>query len=227
MLERGGCHRLAVARSAALKAACIVQLFPPPDESLHRDLCRLTILPCNQHGHSWIGAVRLAREDRIVDCIEGADLFLQDEADPVALAPVGNSAAVGQDAVRLLFDRPHSGLPSKGASVQRRSFAEHPPGEYKRRRFPPDHRPPGECRMRLLNRREFNGLCVALSSFVTASGAWARDVATGVASTDGRTVKFRDGTVVAALARALRVSERGDILKLLKKKRCARVFRLG
>ena len=38
-----------------------------------------------------------------------------------------------------------------------------------------------------------------LSSFVTASGAWARDVATGVASTDGRTVKFRDGTVVAAL----------------------------
>ena len=48
---------------------------------------------------------------------------------------------------------------------------------------------------RLLNRREFNGLCVALSSFVTASGAWALGAATGVASTDaGRTVKFRDGT---------------------------------
>jgi diketogulonate reductase-like aldo/keto reductase len=53
--------------------------------------------------------------------------------------------------------------------------------------------------MSLLNRREFNGLCVALSSFVTASGASARDVAAGVDLTDGRTVKFRDGTVIAAL----------------------------
>jgi diketogulonate reductase-like aldo/keto reductase len=53
--------------------------------------------------------------------------------------------------------------------------------------------------MSLLNRREFNGLCVALSSFVTASDASARDVATGVDLTDGRTVKFRDGTVIAAL----------------------------
>jgi diketogulonate reductase-like aldo/keto reductase len=52
--------------------------------------------------------------------------------------------------------------------------------------------------MRLLNRREFSGLCVALSS-VTASGASAPDVATGVGSFVGRTVKFRDGTVVAAL----------------------------
>jgi diketogulonate reductase-like aldo/keto reductase len=53
---------------------------------------------------------------------------------------------------------------------------------------------------RLLNRREFNGLCVALGSLMTASGASALDEATGVASTDaGRTVKFRDGTVVPAL----------------------------
>jgi diketogulonate reductase-like aldo/keto reductase len=53
---------------------------------------------------------------------------------------------------------------------------------------------------RLLNRREFNGLCVALSSFVNASGASALDAADGVASTDaGRTVKFRDGIVVPAL----------------------------
>src|SRR5262249_8984010 len=51
---------------------------------------------------------------------------------------------------------------------------------------------------RLLNRREFNGLCVALSSFVTSSGASALDA--GSASTGaGRTVKFRDGTVVPAL----------------------------
>ena len=54
--------------------------------------------------------------------------------------------------------------------------------------------------MRLLNRREFNGLCVALSSFVTASGASALDVASGVAVIDARrTVKFPDGTVVPAL----------------------------
>jgi diketogulonate reductase-like aldo/keto reductase len=50
----------------------------------------------------------------------------------------------------------------------------------------------------LLNRREFNGLCVALGSFATASGASALDADSGVAST-GRTVKFRDGTVVSAL----------------------------
>ena len=52
--------------------------------------------------------------------------------------------------------------------------------------------------MRSFNRREFNGLCVALGAFATASGASALDAASGVAST-GRTVKFRDGTVVSAL----------------------------
>jgi diketogulonate reductase-like aldo/keto reductase len=53
---------------------------------------------------------------------------------------------------------------------------------------------------RLLNRREFGGLCVALSSCVASSGASALDAATGVASTSAeRTVKFRDGTVVPAL----------------------------
>ena len=49
---------------------------------------------------------------------------------------------------------------------------------------------------RLPNRREFNGLCVALSSFVTSSGASALDAASPGA---GRTVKFRDGTVIPAL----------------------------
>src|SRR5262249_1519539 len=52
---------------------------------------------------------------------------------------------------------------------------------------------------RLLNRCEFNGLCVVLSSFVTSSGASALD-ATGAESTGTRrTVRFRDGTVVPAL----------------------------
>jgi diketogulonate reductase-like aldo/keto reductase len=50
--------------------------------------------------------------------------------------------------------------------------------------------------MRLLNRREFNGLCVALA----ASGASTTLHAGAAASTSaGRTVKFRDGTVVPAL----------------------------
>src|SRR5215467_8984003 len=52
---------------------------------------------------------------------------------------------------------------------------------------------------RLLNRREFGGLCVALSSFVTSSAS-ALDAASAVASTGaGRTVKFHDGTAVPVL----------------------------
>ena len=54
--------------------------------------------------------------------------------------------------------------------------------------------------VRLLNRREFTGLCVAFSPLVTSSRASALDAATGQASTSAdRTVKFRDGTVVPAL----------------------------
>jgi len=53
---------------------------------------------------------------------------------------------------------------------------------------------------RLLNRREFGGLCVALSSFVILPSAWGADAATDVASTGaGRSVRFRDGTLVPAL----------------------------
>jgi diketogulonate reductase-like aldo/keto reductase len=54
--------------------------------------------------------------------------------------------------------------------------------------------------MRLLNRREFNGLCVALCSCVASSDALALEPASG-AETSGasRTVKFRDGTVVPAI----------------------------
>ena len=57
----------------------------------------------------------------------------------------------------------------------------------------------GSKETRLLNRREFSGLCVALSSFVTSS-ALVLDAANGVASpVAGRTVKFHDGTVVPVL----------------------------
>src|SRR5215831_10373525 len=53
---------------------------------------------------------------------------------------------------------------------------------------------------RLLNRREFSGLCAALSSFVISSGVSALDAVSGMASTGAeRTVKFRDGTIVRAL----------------------------
>ena len=54
--------------------------------------------------------------------------------------------------------------------------------------------------IKLLNRREFNGICAAFGSFVTLSGASALDAAGGVPSNGGgRSVKFRDGTVVPAL----------------------------
>ena len=60
---------------------------------------------------------------------------------------------------------------------------------------------------RLLNRREFNGLCIAVGSSLGSqrnawvpSGALALDAGTGVASTGaGRMVKFRDGVVAPAL----------------------------
>ena len=54
--------------------------------------------------------------------------------------------------------------------------------------------------MRLLNRREFNDLCVALGSLVMPQRASALDSANGGASSGTRrTVKFSDGTVVPAL----------------------------
>ena len=54
--------------------------------------------------------------------------------------------------------------------------------------------------IKLLNRREFNGICAAFGSFVTLSGASALDAAGGVPSNGGgRTVRLPDGTVVPAL----------------------------
>jgi diketogulonate reductase-like aldo/keto reductase len=53
---------------------------------------------------------------------------------------------------------------------------------------------------RLVSRREFNALCVAVGSFITSSGPSAVDAATDAASTGAaRTVKFHDGTIVPAL----------------------------
>ena len=54
--------------------------------------------------------------------------------------------------------------------------------------------------MRLLNRRKFNGLCVALGAFVASSDASAVEPASGTASSGAsRTVKFPTGAVVPAL----------------------------
>ncbi len=51
--------------------------------------------------------------------------------------------------------------------------------------------------MSLLNRREFSRLCAAFGSLTAAS---ALDAASGTSSAaEGRTVKFRDGTIVSAL----------------------------
>ena len=54
--------------------------------------------------------------------------------------------------------------------------------------------------MRLLNRREFNGLCVALGSCLASSDVSAVEPASGAASSGAsRTVKFPTGAVVPAL----------------------------
>jgi len=57
---------------------------------------------------------------------------------------------------------------------------------------------------RLLNRREFTGLCAtslvsAGAVLAASSSAPAQNAAPGAAPTSGRTVKFRDGTIVPAL----------------------------
>jgi diketogulonate reductase-like aldo/keto reductase len=53
---------------------------------------------------------------------------------------------------------------------------------------------------RSLSRREINGFCVVLSSFMTSLGASALEATTAVAATGaGRTVKLPDGTIVPAL----------------------------
>jgi diketogulonate reductase-like aldo/keto reductase len=50
----------------------------------------------------------------------------------------------------------------------------------------------------MLNRRDFNRLCVALGATVTVSGVPTFDAA-AVGTSDSRTVKFQDGTIVPAL----------------------------
>ena len=87
-----------------------------------------------------------------------------------------------------------------------------------------------------LDRREFSGLCAALGSSLPAvsamiaglSSASAFAAATGADSNvAGRTVKFRDGTVVPALGQGSGISDREDIRQPLRKKRCALAFRSG
>ena len=80
----------------------------------------------------------------------------------------------------------------------------------------------------LLNRREFTGLGVALSSFMAPLGASAIDATSGATSSSAeRTVRFRDGTVVPVLGQGLPVSQREDIRRMLRKKHCALAFHLA
>ena len=52
---------------------------------------------------------------------------------------------------------------------------------------------------RLSNRREFNGLCGALGSFVASSGGLALAATAVALNGTAQTVKFRDGTIVPAI----------------------------
>ena len=85
----------------------------------------------------------------------------------------------------------------------------------------------------LLNRREFNGLCGALSSSLPAVSAMFTGLpdASAFAAPDGvdsnaggRTVRLPDGTIVPALGQGSWHLGEGDIQQLLRKKRCAQGF---
>ena len=55
-----------------------------------------------------------------------------------------------------------------------------------------------------LNRREFNGLCGALGSFVASF-----DAATAIAANSAvQTVKLRDGTIVSAVGQGRRLKKK-------------------
>ena len=51
----------------------------------------------------------------------------------------------------------------------------------------------------VLNRRDFNGLCVALGSSLSSVGAVSVALSSASARAASPTVKFRDGTIVPAL----------------------------
>ena len=81
--------------------------------------------------------------------------------------------------------------------------------------------------MSILNRREFSGLCVVFGSFTAAS---AVDLASSTAATTaGRTVKFRDGTIVIRSAGKIRawgvsnfkVSDMENLFRVPQGDRCA------
>ena len=86
-----------------------------------------------------------------------------------------------------------------------------------------------------LSRREFNRLCAALGSslpavsamFAVLSSASVIAAATGAASNGARTVSSTTAPSSRRSVRALGISRREDIRKLLKKKRCAQAFRSG
>ena len=79
--------------------------------------------------------------------------------------------------------------------------------------------------MSLLNRREFSRLCAAFGSLTAAS---AIDAASGTSSAaEGRTVKFRDGTIVSALGQGSARLAKGRRPQAKNKKRCVRAFPSG
>ena len=79
-----------------------------------------------------------------------------------------------------------------------------------------------------LTRREFNGLCAALGSSLSAAGGMMAALFNASAlAAAARTVKFRDGTIVPALGQGSWHLAQEDIRKPLRKKRCAQAFRSG
>jgi hypothetical protein len=79
--------------------------------------------------------------------------------------------------------------------------------------------------MRLLNRREFNGLCVALGSCVAAADASAIEPASGAASgVANRMVKFPTGAAVPALGQGSWHLGQGRHPAVEEERRCVQAF---
>jgi hypothetical protein len=79
----------------------------------------------------------------------------------------------------------------------------------------------------LLNRREFNGLCVAFGSSLSSVSTMIVALSSTPTRAATPTVKFPDGTIVPALGQGSASLAQGRHPGPLRKKRCAQAFRSG
>ena len=80
-----------------------------------------------------------------------------------------------------------------------------------------------------LSRRQFNTLCAAVGSPLSAISATVAlpGAPAFAAAYPARTVKFRDGTIVPALGQGSAGSQVDDVQPPMRRMPCAQAFRLG